>query len=71
MLYVVVTGCMFRLGAGLEECVCYDFDVLPKIFFAGSQLDGVYVRIVYFLHKLSSVGVNQSTFCPHYAGALS
>ena len=44
-----VTGCMFRLCARLEECVCYDSDVMSRIFFAGLQLDGVYVRVVYFI----------------------
>ena len=44
-----MTGCIFRLRAELEECVCYDFDEMPMIFFVGAQLDGVYIRVVYFI----------------------
>ena len=49
MLYVVVTGCMFRFLAGWEECVCHDSGVMPMKFRAGVQLDRVYVRVVYFM----------------------
>ena len=60
MLYVVVTGCMFRFHAGWEECVCHDSDVMLMKFLTGVQLDRVYIRIVILWHKLSPVGVTQS-----------
>ena len=41
VLYVVVTGCMFKLRAGLEEYVYHDSDVMPMNFFVDVQLDRV------------------------------
>ena len=49
VLYVVMTGCIFRLRARLEECVCHDSDVMSINFFTSVRLDRMFVRVVYFM----------------------